>query len=391
MYKNFERYLERQRPFKPSSIKTYIYHVKMFSTWLFESQGKMLKNANEDDIKLWFLDISNKRKSIHGIFIGLKHYYEHKANHNMVKTIEEIQSKIPRKKSTLKPLIRWSDFRKVMSKAEKTPIHVRNRALLELLWSEMHFKEILGLRECDINFEKKLITIGIKKKTYHVTQEAWYALEEYIPNHDMNNAQQLFSIDTNQLQKITKNYFSDIQTPKELMYSCIADLTSAGKTIRFVMESEKKTSEKENQIEKASIKKSLFDELVQEIKRFGARTEIQERIKKIKGEKEFQKLFEWYLFGAFPDQIIYREPRFSGWKKNESHIDFAVGKDKIPIEVKIARKDRPDPKREGIGQVVEFLEHSRNRKGILLIVDQERDPERHKHDGLEGSVYVIVI
>lgn len=151
---SFERYLKRRR-LKKNSIAMYVSHVEMFKDWLFKRQKKRLENANENDINLWFPNIKKTRKSYPTILVGLKHYYKHKNNHNMVKKIEEIQSEITTPKSTLKHSIRWSDFRKAISEAEKNNIEVRNRALLELLWSEMYYEDILELRWCDIDFEKK--------------------------------------------------------------------------------------------------------------------------------------------------------------------------------------------------------------------------------------------
>lgn len=390
--KGFKKFLERSG-LAPITIRIYPYHVKKFEDWLFEYHGKRLEKANESDIKLWTSYIQKKEKRIGTLFYALKKYYIYKRNDDMVKTIKEIISKIPTPKSTLQRLIRWTDFRKVMSKAERICLSDRNRALLELLWSEMNCKEILSLRGCDIDFKKRLITSLISGKTHHVTQEAWDALEKYIPIQDRDNGKLLFSINRRRLLQITEQYFKSVkQMPKSLMLSCRDDLISAGKTVRFVTESEKKTSIKEDQIEKSSIKKNLLDELVQEIKRFGTRTEIQERIKKIRGEKEFQTLFEGYLLATFPDQRIIRESPFKGWKTAQSKIDFVVGKDqRIPIEVKLARKEIADHLREGPGQVKEFLEYSGTRKGILVIADKERDPERQKHNGLQGSVYIIVI
>lgn len=389
--KEFEKFLERSG-LAPNTIRLYVTSVKKFEKWLFEHQGKRLEDANESDIKNW-KSYLQKEKRFATYFYGLKKYYLYQRNDDMVKTIKEILSKLRPPKSTLQRLIRWTDFRKVMSKAERIRISDRDRALLNLLWSEMNSKEILDLRACDIDFEKRLITSRISGKTHHVTQEAWDALEKYIPIQDRDNGKLLFSINRRRLQQITEQYFKSVkQTPKSLMSSCRDDLISAGKTIRFATESEKKPRVKEGQIEKSSIKKNLFDKLVQEIKRFGARIEIQERIKKIKGEEEFQTLLEGYLLATFPEQRIICEFPFKGWKTGDSKIDFVVGKDqRVPIEVKLAQKEIGDHLRKGIGQVNEFLKYSGTRKGILVIRDQERDPERQKHSGMQDSVYIIVI
>jgi hypothetical protein len=73
-------------------------------------------------------------------------------------------------------------------------------------------------------------------------------------------------------------------------------------------------------------------------------------------------------------------------------IDFAIGRDqKIPIEVKLAEKKIRDHIGKGFGQVKEFLESYRSDKGILVIGDKERDPERRKHSGAQDGVYIIVI
>ena len=230
----FKRFLESRR-LLPTTIEHYIISVNMFNEWLVKEQGKRLKNANESDIKLWTPHIQKKKqKRVKSYFYGLKMYYIFKANYDMVKTIDEIKSKLPSPpKSKLKSSIGWTDFRNEMSKIEKTSISYRNRALLELLWSEMHYNEILSLRGSDINFEKRLITSRIRKKTYHVTQEAWDALKEHIPSKDRVNRKLLFPIKPSRFWQITKQYFSGNLSPKKIMEYVREDLISAGKQTRF--------------------------------------------------------------------------------------------------------------------------------------------------------------
>lgn len=99
-----------------------------------------------------------------------------------------------------------------------------------------------------------------------------------------------------------------------------------------------------------------------------------------------------YLLATFPDQTITRKFGFKGWKIADSQIDFAVGKDqRIPIEAKLAQKDTGEHLREGPEQVKQFLKYSGSKKGILVIGDQQRDPERQKHGGMQDRVYIVVI
>ena len=76
-----------------------------------------------------------------------------------------------------------------------------------------------------ISISKKNVTSSKEKKTYHVTKEAWYALEKLNRPQEMDDAKQLFSMRYNNLQKITKQYFNGMQTPTEFKNSCEADLT----------------------------------------------------------------------------------------------------------------------------------------------------------------------
>ena len=48
---------------------------------------------------------------------------------------------------------------------------------------------------------------------------------------------------------------------------------------------------------------------------------------------------------------------------------------------------------KGSGQVKEFLEYvvSASNEGILVVVDEKRDPERLKLSIIEGSVHIVII
>ena len=85
-----------------------------------------------------------------------------------------------------------------------------------------------------------------------------------------------------------------------------------------------------------------------------------------------QRILEGYLLATFPEGIISREFRFEGYE-GDSIIDFAVGNaQKIPIEVKFVKKKIRDYRSKGSGQVEEFLENRRIKKGILVIGIKDR-------------------
>jgi hypothetical protein len=177
--------------------------------------------------------------------------------------------------------------------------------------------------------------------------------------------------------------------------SCLDDLSDAGRITRFAIEPNKGPSSiivGHEQIEEPIISENLFDRLVKEIRNFGNR--VHYRIGQIRDEVVFNRLLEGYLLAAFPDEIITPEFHFRGIGIRDSIIDFAIGREqKIPIEVKLTEEKIRDDIGLGSGQVKEFLEHvgSASNKGILVVVDEKRDPDRLKLGRDEGNVYIVII
>lgn len=385
--KEFKKFLEAKRA-REATIESYVKSVKEFERWLFKHWAKSLEEANRSDL------LACKKLTRNPAYAyGVREYYLYKGKDVMVETINsEIIPKL-RKSRPTPHLLSRSRYKDTIKKTKEKGISQEKLALLTLLWSEMHPKEILQLRKSDIDFEKRLITSRTERKKYRVTPEAWEVLQKYIPIEDRNQKEKLFTIDSvRTVQKITRDFFEDVgQTPNKLRKSYKADLIEAGKTVRLDYGPDEKPSSRvaKEPKKKLRIKKNLFNKLYQEIINFGSR--VHNQITKIKKEEELQRLLEGYLLATFPDEVITHEFEFRGYD-NHSKIDITVGKDpKIPIEVKLAKKRMKPYFREGIGQVAEFLKYSESKKGILVIGDQKRDPERRKLSGIQDSVYIIVI
>lgn len=383
--RSFTKFLKGKK-LADETVRHYVISVRQFEKWLFdERQRKSLETASERDINNW-------APSARGpdYLQGVKQYYLFQRNPEMVKEIEKILSKMPTNRRAPR-LIDWTEFKNLMTKAEENGIKDRDRALLNLLWSEMPHKEILELYISDLDFEKLIVTHYSGKK-YYLTKEAWDALLKYIYVEDRGKRKRLFPMSTRLLLLITKKHFDSVkQTPHTLLLSCRKDLVDAGRRTRFVTEPEQRPSPKIEPEQKMEIiRKDLFEKFVQEIKNFGNR--MHERMEQIKDEKEFKRLLEGYLLATLPDEIIIPEFHFKGYDSADSIIDFAIGRDpKIPIEVKIAEKKIRDHIGKGSGQVKEFLKSYGSSKGILVVGDKERNPERRKHIGMQDNVYIIVI
>lgn len=389
--KGFKTSLEHS--LKHETIRNYVTSVKKFEKWLFEHKGKRLEDADKGDFRTYAVYLQSKKYAISTVstyFIGIEQYYRWWRKLKKAKAINEIRRNLPRPQPTL-PLLSWNEFEDIVEKAKEEGISKEKLALLNLLWSETTPKEIVGLHKSDIDFEKRLISTP-SGKTYRVTQQAWDALQEFVPNR----GEKLFTLGIRSLQILSKNFVK--QTPKQLRKSCKRDLFDTGKKVRFVYEPGKTTSLKEEkkpeEKKEETKKRNLFGRLVQEIKKFGESKWIHYQIPKLKNEKELQRLLEGYLLATFPDELITHEFPFKGYENTDSKIDITVGKDpKIPIEIKLAEKKIRDHKGKGLEQVREFLDkHPKSKKGILVIGDKKRDPERiRKHSGTQDSVCIIMI
>lgn len=385
----FRKFLKDR--YKEATIRMYFESVRDFEGWLFKHQRKKdIEDANESDIRSWAANIQKKVPRCQPYFYGVKTYYRYKRDPRENLIIQLLSRLIPLPRTQRIPF-HWIDFEMVMSKAEGTSIKDEHRALLNLLWSEMKSEEIINLNISDIDFQNRLIASPRSGNKFHVTPRTWDALEKYIPSGKRDRSERLFSIGLRNLQIITNKYFGSVgQTPNSLRKSCQLDFIEAGKQERFRLTTQ--PDKISSPTVKLEPKTNLFDNLIQEIKNFGNR--VHYRIGQIEDEAVFNRLLEGYLLAAFPDETITPEFHFRGIGIRESIIDFAIGRgQKIPIEVKLTEEKIRDDIGKGSGQVKEFLEHvvSASNKGILVVVDEKRDPDRLKLGRIEGSVHIIII
>jgi integrase len=390
----FRKFLEDR--YQGSTPRTYFERAKGFEEWLYEHQKKKdIEDANESDVRNWASYVQNEIPKCQPYFYGVRAYYRYKRKDKMGNLITEILRKLPSpSKIQRKSTIRWTEFEAIMLKVEET-ISPEYCALFNLLWSEMKSEEILNLYISDIDFENRLIASPTSEKTFRVTWKTWEALEKYKPINERGKSEPLFSIGLRALQHNTRKYLGVYGlTPSKLRRSCKEDLPDAGRTIRFAPEPKKEPSSiiRHEQTEEPITLRNPFDRLVEEIRNFGNR--VHYRIGQIKDEGVFKRLLEGYLLAAFPDEIITPEFHFRGYGRRDSKIDFAIGRDqKIPIEAKLTEEKIRDDIGKGLGQVKEFLEHVglASNRGILVVMDKKRDPERLKLSRIEGNVHIVII
>ena len=390
--KGFKQYLEIKFE-NEDTRRQYFERTKQFENWLETGNDKHIENADECDLNRWAHYVLKELSSYWTLYLhSIKQYYlfTHAPQAEILKKIiKEMPSTTKRKHISML----WTDWERSISKAKEKHIEPKHYALLNLLWSEMESSDILNLYISDVDFESRLITVGDKQ--YQATERAWDALEELVVPENRGKKERLFNITSpRRLQQIVDGNLGEWGLkPKNIWQSCRDALPIAGRTVIFettkpyaqISTSPQKPTDLNNKKSK-----KLFDRLVEEISNFGGR--LRTRIVTIKNEKELQRLLEGYLLAAFPDEKIFPEFPFKGHKP-KSTIDFVIGEEeKIPIEVKFAEtKTMGTHKRDGSGQVIEYLEHRKKDKGIVVIGDKDRDYNNKKENGLLSKVYIMVI
>lgn len=381
----FKKFLmaKRDTP-STSTINDYVKAVRGFEKWLFSRWKKRLDEANESDLRGY------KKLTRNPVYAyGVRAYYNYLGNRpEMVQTIDsEIIPKL--RKSPPKPAkLRWSHYETILKKAEEEGVSQEKLTLLYLLWSGMKPEEILQLRKSDVDFERLLITSRTDGEKYRVTQKAWNALRQY--TRDVSERTKLFTMGIRNLQKLTQKRVQ--RTPTMIGDSCEGDLFDEGRKARFAHRpDEKPILEEEEAEEKLLTRENLFGSLVKEIRKFGESKSFHHLIAKMNEEKELHRLLEGYLLATFSDEIVTHEFPFKSFGPADSKMDITVGDPKIPIEVKLTKKNIGKDLRDGSSQVTRFLKSSGSRKGILVIGDKERDPENRKFNRMRDGVHTIVI
>jgi integrase len=231
----------QERKYSDKTIKAYLSYVKTLERYLLKRKGrKRLENATPRDIKDFFWWGRKELKSVAPYLAGIYIYYEYVPRKRLRDTIKGISRDKPAKSN--KEPISWGAFSRGLKNAEKIGISDRDRALLNLLWSEMDSGEILQLKIFDIDFRNKVITSRVNRTTFHVTPETWYALGKYLSTKDWDKDDRLFPIGERRLQQIAKRYLEDVgQTPVKLRLSCKEDLIKQGREIRFLKCKREKT------------------------------------------------------------------------------------------------------------------------------------------------------
>lgn len=211
-----EKFLEKLKyeyNYSDLTINGYDYEITKFLDYLNDNHLDY-KKINIDMIRnyLKYLDsLKYKKNSISKNLSSLRSYYKFLTEEKVVLTNPFKNISNPKKDKKLPDFLNYEEINKLFDSADtKTPLGLRNRCILELLYDTgIRVSELVNLKINDIEFDKKAINIlgkGKKERIVYYGDYLQEVLEKYINDsrkYLLNNKLSEYLILNNNGSKIT--------------------------------------------------------------------------------------------------------------------------------------------------------------------------------------------
>mgnify|MGYP004459722043 FL=1 len=211
-----EKFLEKLKyeyNYSDLTINGYDYEITKFLDYLNDNHLDY-KKINIDMIRnyLKYLDsLKYKKNSISKNLSSLRSYYKFLTEEKVVLNNPFKNISNPKKDKKLPDFLNYEEINKLFDSADtKTPLGLRNRCILELLYDTgIRVSELVNLKINDIEFDKKTINIlgkGKKERIVYYGDYLQEVLEKYINDsrkYLLNNKLSEYLILNNNGSKIT--------------------------------------------------------------------------------------------------------------------------------------------------------------------------------------------
>lgn len=211
-----EKFLEKLKyeyNYSDLTINGYDYEITKFLDYLNDNHLDY-KKINIDMIRnyLKYLDsLKYKKNSISKNLSSLRSYYKFLTEEKVVLNNPFKNISNPKKDKKLPDFLNYEEINKLFDSADtKTPLGLRNRCILELLYDTgIRVSELVNLKINDIEFDKKIINIlgkGKKERIVYYGDYLQEVLEKYINDsrkYLLNNKLSEYLILNNSGSKIT--------------------------------------------------------------------------------------------------------------------------------------------------------------------------------------------
>ena len=198
---SFLVYLKFNKGISASSQKSYLSDLRLFNNFIEDKKINYLK-VNKDIISSYLKYLRKKEyadSSISRKISTLKQFFAFLLKKEIIKINPSKHIKYSKKEQKIPVMLSIEEVDKIINiENENTPIHIRNTAIIELLYScGLRVSELVNLTEQNISYEKNLIKIcgkGSKERVVPFGKKALKKLNLYTENARPKFNKQLSSV-----------------------------------------------------------------------------------------------------------------------------------------------------------------------------------------------------
>ncbi|MBU1088160.1 MAG: tyrosine-type recombinase/integrase [Candidatus Omnitrophica bacterium] len=258
----------KTRGFKPGTLKDTRKHLDTFDLWLNEIKQQDIKQITVKTIREYQLYLKNEYRKHNAQPIAsitiiiklhtLKRYFKYLVKHKEILLDPSVDIELPKGREYLpKHILSQEEAERLLSVPAKTAMDIRNKAILELLYSTgMRGQELCNLDIYDLNLKDRSIHIRIPKnrkdRIVPIGEKAKQAVENYLLTSRMKLCKHVREkavfislsgtrITQKALRYLVKKYIRKLRLDKNIgvhsiRHSCATHLLENGSNLRIIQQ-----------------------------------------------------------------------------------------------------------------------------------------------------------
>lgn len=185
---SFLEHLQYEKKYSNYTIKNYERDLNDFSEYI--NYFKMdYKNMDYSKVSQYMLHLSGKKyspSSINRHLSAIRSFYAYLLKENHVKSSPFKTIHGPKKEKKLPNYLKYQEFLDLIESLGDTPLDMRNRMILELLFATgIRVSELVNIKLTDIDFKEQEIKVcgkGKKMRIVYFNNECQKVMSEYVLN-----------------------------------------------------------------------------------------------------------------------------------------------------------------------------------------------------------------
>ena len=211
----FEKYLKNERKYPDTTISSYLNDLKIYTNFLNRHKNIDYKTISKEEIRILLkeeTDYGESKSSIYRMLSALRHLYSFLETNSIVDNNPFKSIRNPKKDKKLPNFLQYEELTTIINSISlDTPLNIRNRLIIELLYaSGIRVSELVNLKIKDINFDTREIRVLGKGSKERITFYGEYC--EEILNLYLDNARDELLKKNNNDYLILNKYGNKITT-----------------------------------------------------------------------------------------------------------------------------------------------------------------------------------